>query len=552
MPNIREYSSRATGQGARTGVDTGALSRGLQPNNMGVSALDRAAGDQAAAGSRIASMAAQSGRAIEEGVNAVAGTAVDMAEQYYSRQEILKNGAKQAEKLAELTGSWNKTRNEADPNDPLVAKRWNETVLMPTLNEMGKGHITAAGQRMSDEFRERMLNTFAMTQEADQRIANVKAAEINVSTLANASAMAAKSDPMMLATVNENVTATIDAYVRNSNFTAAEAAHFEDLKRNTYATNTQAAFVAMADANPAKAREALANGWAAKYITPETRLQLEQYADAQEQAIEVKQRAAVAAQEKADKAAVDVAANDVTVAAINVADGSLNITPKFFDSITQIAQMPGADPSLGRAMWSWGNQALKEQKDGLIPVTDPATYQNFSARAPLAPDDPKRLTLKEVYQAAIDHRLSTKEQAQFTTMLDELAKDPKRRDAEARFAEFLAGFKSSITRANPLTGIVDPAGDQRFYDFSVAMRQQFDVAYKKGTWQDVIMPNSKDYLGQQVQPYQTGNKAALKALTTQTYKTGAEAPGAAPAIPNADARKPGESIEQYLKRKGGG
>lgn len=580
MPNIREYGSKREIQG------------GLTPSDRGVSALGAAAsensstaGATAAAGRSMAADAALGGNAIAEGIGSLSKAVADLAETHYTKKEILQYGKDAAIFKAQKTAEWNETRNQADPNDPTVAARFNRENLQPALADFGKGFITKTGQSMAMGFRNEMADHFATMQESDQRNADKHAAELNLSTMNNANATSLHADPTGLPTTNKIVQDVINSYKRTAGLDEASNAHLDELGKDMQRTNTLAAARGMADTNPDELLKALDKGFGAEHLKEEDQATLRNYADMRKrQAIEA-ERADRTFKEHQDKEAADKVLVDLTKTLLKP-DGTVSPNPKYIQGILdQYMSLPGAESATARAALGFGKSLQDDIDNKFLPKTDPATYDDFSTRAVLPPDDPKSLTRGEVFTAYTDRKLSQKEWATFDKQISDNARDPMKRDAYRQFNEWTTSMRPSIDRS-VFGGQADAVGAQAFGQFKIEARAAFERAYEGGNWHDVITASNKpDFLGLLAKKWQTGTQEQMKRLQ-ETMKTGIpiltapvtrpqinlpevdlkkpdpsltprtgplQPPGPRPkaAVQSANKPLPGESPEAFLKRTGG-
>lgn len=113
---------------------------------------------------------------------------------------------------------------------------------------------------------------------------------------------------------------------------------------------------------------------------------------------------------------------------------------------------------------------------------------------------------------------------------------------------FLHGIKPSIDKSNPMMGQIDQDGQLKYSEFVKLVRDKVAAARKAGQDPHALFdPESPEYLGKAVAPYQKTLMESIRDLSDRMRKQAAppKAEG-----PSELQRKPGESIEQYLKRKG--
>lgn len=117
---------------------------------------------------------------------------------------------------------------------------------------------------------------------------------------------------------------------------------------------------------------------------------------------------------------------------------------------------------------------------------------------------------------------------------------------------FLEAAKSQISGTNPMMGIADPEGDTMFYLFYDELERTIQEKQKEGVSLSKLLdprPGNKEYVGYIIQKYVRSPQERVRAAGDLIKKSA----GTQPAGPtNVPARKDGESIDDYLKRTGGG
>ena len=105
--------------------------------------------------------------------------------------------------------------------------------------------------------------------------------------------------------------------------------------------------------------------------------------------------------------------------------------------------------------------------------------------------------------------------------------------------------KGQLTSSNPLLGIRDPKGDEQFQKYMAYFLTEYKTQRQSGkTPQDLLNPDSKDYLGKQIGKFVRSPQEILKGMTEAAQGTPPEK-----AVP---PRGEGESAADYLKRIKGG
>lgn len=114
---------------------------------------------------------------------------------------------------------------------------------------------------------------------------------------------------------------------------------------------------------------------------------------------------------------------------------------------------------------------------------------------------------------------------------------------------FMKMAQSQISGSNPMMGIADPEGDKQYYAFVSELNHVIEEKQKAGVTMTQMLdasPGNKEYLGYMVDKYKRNPKERMAAAANMVRSSSQNVtPATAP-------RQPGETIEQYLARTGGG
>jgi len=178
---------------------------------------------------------------------------------------------------------------------------------------------------------------------------------------------------------------------------------------------------------------------------------------------------------------------------------------------------------------------------------DAGVYQDLYSRAILPETDPNKLrSSEEVRQAVATGRIRNSDAVALYDVMRN-AKTPEGRMEENAKATFLRAARNSLTKKDPLTGISQ--GDDAY----LAAEQEFNAEYtrRKALGEkpgDLIDPNNPNSLWKIVLDHQ---KNPMDLLREQANKLRPSPPTQTqPPPPDKSPRKPGESLEDYVRRGG--
>jgi len=488
------------------------------------------------------------GRQAESSIKTIGDKVVREAE----RSETSALAAKYAQTFESLTQSWNDTAKNSDPNDPDTGSKWREDVMRPALDELGIDLSTDKGRETYDRMSNQLqMHMFEKTT-ADQSAMAGDAAVSNINTMVNSYTNAVAADPSAmrgaLPLLEAGIEATIASY---PNLTAQQASELRTKLTDEGRSNiASAAAIGMIDRNPSAFREAAASGQFDGLLDAQKIAQLDGYADSQERAAVSAQKAAETELRRQQTEYVVSASNQIVAQSVDPNTGAINIKPDFFKQTARLALMPNAPQGLARAMLDFGATKQREAAAGMPAVTDPLVYQDFSDRMFVPKGTPGALALAEVYQARAAGLLSDKDFTFYKGAVGDADKDPAKAEQNKKLEGFFSGYKSTITKSNPILKSYDAPGDQQFYRFQVEKRQQFQAGIDAGkSPDDLLNPSSKDFIGRDVGQYTYSSKQAIDlTIGNATGKTSGF-------VKNPDQevvkRLPGESAADYLKRSGG-
>lgn len=119
--------------------------------------------------------------------------------------------------------------------------------------------------------------------------------------------------------------------------------------------------------------------------------------------------------------------------------------------------------------------------------------------------------------------------------------------------------RTRLTKSNPMLGIRDPHGEEQLARYQNLFMTKYAEGRKAGkSATDLLSPDSPDYLGKFIGDYAKSPQQIMNDLVKmnrqvpQTAPQGTDSTTApAPQVPPANARKPGETVEQWRARTKG-
>lgn len=518
MANIREFENK---------IDA------PRPDDRGAQALDKAGNAEARAGLAWGDAFSSIGREV--------GGTISRVGQEYVRETTAKETAEAAAKLAQahatLTADWNEIANKTDPDKiEDAARAFGEGQVEPMLDSIGEGISTEEGQNFFTRARAEVSAGLFEKTAADVASLRGVAAVNNTLTISNQVSQTAFKDPSSFGAGVMLSHIAIDAMVESAGLPRDKAIELNAKFDHLYA---KSAAMGMIQANPTAAKRDIGDGRFDKYLDATEINTLQAHAVEMEHAQTEQQKAASAEQRRAEKEQFTNNVNQVMAQTVR-ADGTLTVPPDFYKTAMNLRQLPGADDSTIRAVIDFGRSVTREMENGTPVFTDPHTYEDFRARAFLAPSDPRRLTSAEVIQARADGKLSDKDYNFWSKSVNELASDDARSNEQKDFSKFLASNKAYITKSSFLN--VDAQGDQKYYEFSSWAQATHDQMRAAGASaadiQKRILAEIPRYQVSAAQSLEGINQRAAGSLTPL------------PQGPNVLKRKPGESAADFLKRSG--
>ena len=164
-------------------------------------------------------------------------------------------------------------------------------------------------------------------------------------------------------------------------------------------------------------------------------------------------------------------------------------------------------------------------------------------------DPQKMVSETPMVEAAAKLKLS---QTQFTFLRKEFenAKTETGRKLGEEMTTFIKKFEKQIDKSNPLMGKIDQRGSERYGDFTTFVRRQVDqsIAENKNPY-ELFDERSPRYLKPFVSNFETDMKSSMQEMSRKLRQAPSVASPETGAVNPELKIRPGESMQDYLKRR---
>lgn len=217
-------------------------------------------------------------------------------------------------------------------------------------------------------------------------------------------------------------------------------------------------------------------------------------------------------------------------------EGEFNKTQNDFFEKEHGNQLTWADinaanlPVQGPGGKEWWQERLNKGTE----KTDPAVFNDLFRRVNLPDGDPEKITDPKALLGYVGKGITP----QNKSLLEKSMEDP------AELKSFLKMGHDQLSSSNMMN--IDGEGEQRAYNWQVAMRQKIADGNAKGiSTQDLINPQSKNYIGNDIQSYQADLPTQQANMANRMRQSLPAAP-----LPAEKLRRKGETADEYVKRLG--
>jgi hypothetical protein len=576
MPNIRTYTSPVE---SISNPETAARASADAGRSVGRS-YSEAASFKAAGANAIAGIGSNLNQDIQ--------FAGDVVTDFMAQKETAAGAKTYADMLFGLNQSLNKTMRE-NPDDPTVAARFREQAE-GIYEKFRGGFTTDKGQKWAESRVEAMRSHFDTKILADEATRAGVAIKNNIDKFGNTMSGALYTNPEDL----KFALSSVDDFIKQQkstmpNLDANTAARLDLEGQKIKEGHVKTAIMSRAMKNPAATIEYIQSGDFQKefgqYIDKSTAIQVVKSAE------EILRRET--AQRRADQAEARRVANEkasaeagrIVTSVIDPDTGQIRMPRNYMNLINDWQARNGvhADQGTASALVNFGIARAGEP----TLFTDPKVQEEIMVGLSLPPSDPRATTLDKLLVWNTNKLLSDDGFKQYVKIVENKTKDPQRMELHGRMMKVVEQYKSTITKSNPLAGIIKPEQDQQYGDYLTRIEGMFNEAWQRGGYAEaskLVDPTNPQGIRALLGDYAIDTKQGTKYMqqrlqngefltpVVQPRKVKTETitkPGAKPndnltgpdktitgvsvePLPPIPQRNPGESTEDYLRRRNGG
>jgi hypothetical protein len=400
---------------------------GIRPTEVGIEATAGAARRVNAAYNEAAGVKSEAGAKIGSGIASLGAAAV----QWQEDREKSQGAAAFAGIQAASVQKWNDLNKNADPNNPLVAQSYLQS-LEGDLQKFKNSFITEGGQQWAEHHIDTLRDHMFKKATADRASAAGHAAVTNAATTVNNLADAAYSDP-----------SKSGPELQFSTISTALPKGLQEDAYSTIAQNAARGYIRQNGEMPPWANDP-------KYFRYLDHEKLDTLLDRQVRSNEIKQKQYESLQKKAEDKAVtntEKQAHDNFVK-FDPETNRYLIDPAYLDQADKIRDMPGGEKT-ANAM----ERFVQRQRDKRAVVNDdPAVHSDLLERMVTPTDHPT--TKLEILEANDSKKISDKSTSRLIAIYNATQKEPISDPV----------MKAALSGAKALLGN-DPVGRGKYASF---------------------------------------------------------------------------------------
>jgi len=455
---------------------------GLNPSNAGLSAEESLASTAISTGSRIRQDYDQAGRAIGSGITAVGEAAGAAYKQFVEQPDINKIALAQAQTQSDINDAWDEAQKKGNLNDPTLGKKFIEGDLEDKLTDFVDGATTKAGKQYAFDEAVRMRNHMFEKTTADVATRAGQAVMVSMDEQKNILSNAVRKDPTSFDSALAAWNAGLKARIASSpGLDAGTASKLQTIVSEHGASElAHAAILGTAAYDPAAAKAMLDSGKFDKYVDGTQTAAMIKNMDYASRATQNFQRAE---QDRAAQATSDKAVRDYEL--------QVRQDPSKVSAIQAIQ-----DPNLTRTDAVYIAKMIdREAKPEALAKVSNANEANLYQRVYLPEGDPMKITdVTPIRQAYIAGKLTQTARDNLIKQVTDQQTEDGQKIAPTK-ARFFTAAKTMITKSNPMMGVLDKEGDQKFYEFQNYVDDQINDARRQGkSVYPLLTPGNPAYL----------------------------------------------------------
>ncbi|HNA69987.1 MAG TPA: hypothetical protein PK473_03045 [Nitrosomonas sp.] len=453
----------------------------------------------------------------------------DIIGEQQSRSEVSDLTAKMAKAQADFTINWAETMKTADPADKELSTKFLKG-YDDYMSKIGEGVSTEDGKNYFVRTNAQMRSHFMQSAYTGQaQLAGIKAVEDYTGSVNNLS-NSLFADPSSFETVRNMNEKNLEERVRLGGMDRKTALKLQTESNQKIA---EASIRGWANLNPEYAQQQLTQGRYDSYLTEDQKQQMFGEVNAAIRGRQAEAERQIRLKEEERKQAQMETENGFQEKVVNN-----QLTSK------EILQS-NLDP---RDKEHYLNLIQRKSKE-----SDPSVFNELLRRANLPDGDPAKLVNeKELVNYAVNGLLSYSD-------LNDLRKEVQGKRTEQGKIEdqaktsVLKQAESMLVKKDPLTGLADPDGLVNYQRFVTLYWKKWEEGRKAGkTVEQLTDPSSPDWLGKYVKDFYVNPLDSIKksADRLKMNRNNEFAPPTPPIKPE-NMRRPGETIDQWLKRTEG-
>jgi hypothetical protein len=431
------------------------------------------------AGRRLGGLYADAGRAIGEGLaqDIKSGASYfENADDVQTHRELGQGIVKGALLADQLHDMWAEKVKNTDPADlSAAAHEFMTQTVGPAMDAYSQTFTTRRGQDWAQTHSGELQAELVRSMHADTSAAAGDAAVNTFTQTLNTRVASAMKHPELADNMLTNFGKDVNDYLSMSpTLTAQQRAKMStELVTKGQSQIAAAAIRGRMDTDPQAGLALLNSGKYDQYLSEPQRSTLTSHSLAMQKLLEEQGRLDKTAIDKQNRETFNTEVAGIEASTIDPKSGALSIPPDYLQRVLRASNLPGASLEPGRieGLINFSRTITEDQAKGVRAITNPNTYKDFSERAFLTQDDPNRLTEQQLMMARVGHQLSDHDYTMFHETLSGMAENPQLKQDMQQLHSFLKGYEKYIDKSTMMAG--DPAGAQRFYEFSRDMTQQF-------------------------------------------------------------------------------